>query len=64
MTQQLDALEQAITTLQSARRDVKWISEDNPVWLMLWHAERHLSKQFKTEFREYFGEVSENDDAQ
>jgi len=54
MTLALDSLEAAITTIQQARRDVQWISADNPVWLTLWHAERYVTQEFKREFNSYF----------
>ena len=54
MTLALDSLEQAITVIQRARRDVAWLSHENPVWLTLWHSEQYIAGEFKREFNEYF----------
>jgi hypothetical protein len=59
MTIALDALEEAITLITTARRSVRWIDADNPVWLTLLHAEQHLSRQFKAEFNDLFKHDSE-----
>lgn len=61
MTLQLDSLEQAITTIQRARRDVAWVSHENPVWLTLWHCEQYLAREFKEEFNEYFKQEGDSE---
>jgi hypothetical protein len=61
MTLILESLEDAITTIQSARRAVAWLSADNPVWLTLHHAEQYLAGEFKEEFNHHFNyEEEEN----
>lgn len=50
MTLALDALEDAVLLIQKARRSIRWIDHENPVWLTLHHAERYVAQQFKAEF--------------